>query len=57
MFDRYHIVDERDIHEAGKKLARHLEEKARLLTRVGTKEGTAADHDETLKVNEGLLIQ
>ncbi len=40
MFDRYHIVDERDIHEAGKKLARHLEEKAHLL-----KEGTA-DFDE-----------
>jgi hypothetical protein len=28
MFGRYHIVDERDIHEAGKELARHLEEKA-----------------------------
>ena len=38
MFDRYHIVDERDIHEAGRKLARHLEEKAQPLTEVGTAE-------------------
>ncbi len=47
MFDRYHIVDERDIHEAGKKLARHLEQKAQQLAaqaeaKVVTKEVTEA---------------
>ncbi len=36
MFHRYHIVDEWDIHEGEKKLARQLEEKAQLLTKVGT---------------------
>jgi integrase len=35
MFDRYHIVDERDIQEAGKKLARHLAQQECLV-----KEGT-----------------
>jgi integrase len=39
MFDRYHIVDERDIQEARKKLARHLAEQE-CLVKEGTKEGT-----------------
>ncbi|MFL6448690.1 MAG: tyrosine-type recombinase/integrase [Bryobacteraceae bacterium] len=40
MFDRYHIVDERDIQEAGKKLALHLAQQE-CLVKEGTKEGTA----------------
>jgi integrase len=42
MFDRYHIIDERDIVQAGYKLERYLES----LDAVGTKVGT----EETLEV-------
>ncbi|MFL6414717.1 MAG: site-specific integrase [Bryobacteraceae bacterium] len=40
MFDRYHIVDERDIQEPGKKLARHLAQQE-CRVKEGTSEGTA----------------
>ena len=32
MFDRYNITDERDIHAAGEKLARYLEQRAKVVT-------------------------
>ena len=57
MFDRYHIVDERDIHEAGKKLARHLEEKAQLLSKLGTKVGTADLGQNSMECKECKSIQ
>jgi integrase len=57
MFDRYHIVDERDIHEAGKKLARHLEEKTQLLAKVGTKVGTAEESGDLVGMSQIESIQ
>jgi integrase len=56
MFDRYHIVDERDIHEAGKKLARHLAEKAQLL-KVGTKVGTVEQGTDLIGTTQSESIQ
>src|SRR4051812_48431964 len=41
IFDRYHIVDEKDIQERGKKLARHLANQQRLV-----KEGTVKGDTE-----------
>lgn len=57
MFDRYHIVDERDIQEAGRKLAHHLEEKMLALAEVGTKVGTAEKSKSTGEAAEELSIQ
>ncbi len=36
IFDRYNITDERDIQIAGQKLARHLEEKGKVVTGIVT---------------------
>ena len=52
MFDRYHIVDERDIQEAGKRLARHLAQQEYLV-----KEGTAEWNAEVSGIGQIESIQ
>ena len=56
MFDRYHIVDERDIQEAGKRLARHLAQQECLL-KEGTKEGTGKWSAEVSEMDQSESIQ
>jgi len=56
MFDRYHIVDERDIQEAGKKLARHLAQQE-CVVKEGTKEGTGEWSAEVSGIGQSESIQ
>jgi integrase len=47
IFDRYDIVDERDIQLAGQKLATYLEERSKLVTTIVTPDGgtqTSVNH-------------
>jgi integrase len=61
MLDRYNITDERDVHTAGEKMARYLEEKAKVAAarqqKVGTKVGTVQDGGKEDETSKGLLIQ
>ncbi len=59
MLDRYNIVDERDVHTAGEKMARYLGEKdelAKARGKEGTKEGTVADLPEGSKAPNSWLV-
>lgn len=56
MLDRYNIMDERDVHTAGEKMARYLEEKARK-AKVRSRECSTGKPPKTAKSAKGLLIQ
>jgi integrase len=53
MFDRYHIIDKRDIVQAGYKLERYLES----LDPVGTKIGTEETRDAPLSSKQVQQFQ
>ena len=70
MFKRYDITDERDIQADGERLARYLDEKAKLaeerrrleaeraeLEKVRTKVGAAEERPDGSKEQKGALIQ
>jgi integrase len=56
VFDRYDIVDERDIQEDGQRLAAYLAKKAQH-AKVGTKVGTVAKSGKRRESGEALSIQ
>jgi len=59
MLDRYNIMDERDVHDAGEKMERYLAEKAQRAQahKVGTKVGTTEGLDQGGDTGERISIQ
>lgn len=63
MLDRYNIMDERDVHTAGEKMTRYLEEKAKIAAarqkkeKVRTNVRTAGDTRGKNAFDKSLLIQ
>jgi integrase len=56
VFERYNIIDERDIHDAGQKLTSYLKKKAQGV-KVGTKIGTVAKSRNRRKSGGAFSIQ
>jgi integrase len=59
MLDRYNILDERDVHLAGERLARYLEEKDRLVAggKLGSKLGSTSESVDSPNSAKPLSIQ
>ena len=63
VFDRYDITDERDIQADGERLARYLDDKAKLAEermqkeKVRTKVRTGPKERETIEGDKSLIIQ
>lgn len=59
MLDRYNIMDEGDVHDAGEKMERYLAEKTQKAQarKVGTKKGTVDPSNNSLKSTIALRIQ
>jgi hypothetical protein len=56
VFERYNIIDERDIQDAGRKLTIYLKRKAQS-AKVGTKVGTIVKSRKGRGSGDGLSIQ
>ena len=53
MLDRYNIIDERDVHTAGEKMARYLEQQSKVCSR----KRSSSEISELIESEKGLSIQ